>query len=134
MLSIVAQQVTYQTEWLHSIHFIVSHESTGFDWVTPVLESLGSHVVACRAAGLHVCPPALLHVASVPAEQPVFSLEAQRKEDCLSHRTSCPAPSVGESGLRQGPGPTSQWETSTHTLKGWHCGASLGGQPPRFIG
>lgn len=56
VLSIVAQQVTHQTEWLHSIHFIVSHESIGFDWVTLVLESLGPHVVACRVAGLHVCP------------------------------------------------------------------------------
>lgn len=71
VLSIVVQQVTHQTEWLHLIRFIVSQESIGFDWVTPVLESLGPHVVACRVAGLHVCPLALLHVASVPAEQPV---------------------------------------------------------------
>lgn len=41
----------------NSSHFIVSHDSIGFSWVTPQLESLGSHVVTFRAAGLHGCTP-----------------------------------------------------------------------------
>lgn len=44
---------------------IVSHDSISFNWVAPLLES----IVAFRAAELHVCASALLHVASSPAVQ-----------------------------------------------------------------
>lgn len=60
-----------------------------FNWVAPLLESLWSHMVAFRAAELHVCASALLPVASSPAVQYGLLLgnsEEERLPKVTGHR------------------------------------------------
>lgn len=84
------RSITHKIEWLQTaiIFIVVSHDSIGFSRVTPLLESLGSHVVAFRVDGLHVYTAAFLYMASSQQSSLYFSLAAQRKKDCLSYRIS----------------------------------------------